>query len=181
MQIKKTEIPDVLLIEPKVFKDERGFFLESYQAQEFAAATHFQKLFVQDNHSHSFQGVLRGLHYQFQKPQGKLVRVVSGEIFDVAVDLRLSSPTYGKWVGCYLSAENFHSLWIPPEFAHGFLVLSPHADVLYKATDFYDPASECCIRWDDPDLAIKWPLQGHPHLSKKDAEGGFFRETPHFA
>lgn len=177
----KTEIPGVLLMEPKVFRDERGFFLESYQAQEFTAATGLSAVFVQDNHSRSHQGVLRGLHYQYQKPQGKLVRVVAGEIFDVAVDLRLSSPTYGKWIGSYLSAENLHSLWIPPEFAHGFLVISAEADVLYKTTDFYDASSEQCIRWDDPDLNINWPLQSLPKVSKKDAEGRFFRDTPHFA
>ncbi|MBS4168061.1 dTDP-4-dehydrorhamnose 3,5-epimerase [Parachlamydia sp. AcF125] len=180
MNILKTEIPEVLLIEHKVLRDARGFFLESYRAYDFAKGLNISANFVQDNHSHSIQGVLRGLHYQLKRPQGKLVRVISGEIFDVAVDLRQSSPTYGKWVGRYLSAEAPASLWIPPEFAHGFLVLSPQADVLYKTTDYYDPSSEYCLRWDDPHVGIEWPLQKPPLLSKKDREGKFFKDLPPF-
>ncbi|CCB85416.1 MULTISPECIES: dTDP-4-dehydrorhamnose 3,5-epimerase [Parachlamydia] len=180
MHAIKTEIPDVILFEHSVFRDARGFFLESYRASDFAQEIGAHKAFVQDNHSHSLQGVLRGLHYQYKKPQGKLVRVVTGEIFDVAVDLRQSSPTYGKWVGRHLSAERPCSMWIPPEFAHGFLVLSSHADVLYKTTDYYDPSSEFCLRWNDPQLAINWPLQQPPMLSKKDTDGKLFKELPHF-
>lgn len=180
MHIVQTEIPEVLLIEPRVFRDHRGFFLESYRADDFAEAG-LTNPFVQDNHSNSSKGVLRGLHYQYKHPQGKLVSVVSGDIFDVAVDLRKSSSTFGKWTGRYLSARNPQLLWIPPEFAHGFLVLSEHADVIYKTTAYYDPTSEYCIRWNDPDLSIEWPFQGMPILSTKDSQGGLFRDLPHFA
>lgn len=180
MHIVQTEIPNVLLIEPRVFRDHRGFFLECFRSEEFVDAG-LPAQFVQDNHSHSSKGVLRGLHYQYERPQGKLVNVIAGEIFDVAVDLRSSSPTFGKWIGRYLSARNPQLLWIPPEFAHGFVVLSDEADVVYKTTGYYDPTSEYCIRWDDPDLAIQWPFQGKPILSKKDSSGGLFRNLPHFA
>ena len=167
----RTIMPDVILIEPRVFADERGFFLESYQKQRFSeAGIPFD--FVQDNHSKSQQGVLRGLHYQIQQPQGKLIRVIAGEIFDVAVDIRKSSPTFGKWVGDYLSAENKKMLWVPAGFAHGFLVTSPTAEVLYKATDYYAPHWERSIVWNDPSINIDWPTQGSlPTLSPKDEAG----------
>ncbi len=171
MQITPTAIPDVLLIEPKVFGDDRGFFYESFNARVFAEKTGVTVDFVQDNHSKSAQGVLRGLHYQIQQPQGKLVRAVTGTIFDVAVDVRRGSPTFGQWVGAELSAENKHQLWIPVGFAHGFVVRSPVAEVLYKATDYYYPAGERSIRWDDPDLAIAWDLDTDPVVSAKDAAG----------
>lgn len=180
MNVIETEIPDVKILEPKVYGDERGFFFESYNQKIIAEKLGLQELFVQDNHSHSSQGVLRGLHYQIRHPQGKLVRVVTGEAFDVAVDMRKSSPTFGKWVGITLSGSNKKMLWIPPGFAHGFLVLSLEADFLYKTTDFYDPASEYCIRWDDPDLGIDWPMKTTPRLSPKDSEGKYFREAPLF-
>jgi dTDP-4-dehydrorhamnose 3,5-epimerase len=158
MRFIPTTIPDVILIEPKIFADERGFILESYQKQRFAeAGIPFE--FVQDNHSKSQQGVLRGLHYQIQQTQGKLIRIVAGEIFDVAVDIRKSSPTFGKWVGSYLSAENKKMLWVPAGFAHGFYVTSPEAEVLYKATDYYAPQWERTILWNDPTLQIDWPIQ----------------------
>lgn len=177
MRFIPTTIPDVILIEPKVFADERGFFLESYQKQRFAeAGISFD--FVQDNHSKSQQGVLRGLHYQIEKTQGKLVRVISGEIFDVAVDIRKSSPTFGKWVGEYLSADDKKMLWVPPGFAHGFLVTSPSAEVLYKATDYYAPQAECSILWNDHTLNIDWPLHGTPPiLSPKDSSGKSFSDA----
>jgi len=180
MRFTPTTISDVITIEPKVFADERGFFLESYQKQHFSeAGIPFD--FVQDNHSKSQQGVLRGLHYQIQQPQGKLVRVISGEIFDVAVDIRKSSPTFGKWVGEYLSAENKKMLWIPVGFAHGFFVTSPTAEVLYKATDYYAPAWERSIIWNDPTINIKWPLQGiAPIISSKDKAGMFLAEAEIF-
>ena len=171
MQAIHTVIPDVLIFEPKVFGDSRGFFLESYNQRAFQEATGWAPAFVQDNHSGSARNVLRGLHYQIQQPQGKLVRVVAGEVFDVAVDIRRSSPTFGKWVGANLSAENKRQMWVPPGFAHGFLVLSEFAEFLYKTTDFYAPEHECCIRWDDPAIGIQWPLQGEPMLSGKDAQG----------
>lgn len=180
MNIIETAIPEVKIIEPKVFSDDRGFFFESFNQNVFTEKLGIDLLFVQDNHSHSIKGVLRGLHYQINHPQGKLVRVTSGEAFDVAVDLRESSPTFGKWVGEYLSAKNKRMLWVPPGFAHGFLVTSSEADFLYKTTNFYDPASECCVRWDDPDLAIKWPLIGTPNLSIKDSKGKLFKEAPLF-
>lgn len=169
MKIIATEIPDVLIVEPKVFGDDRGFFYESFNQKAWEEKTGLQTNFVQDNHSRSSQGVLRGLHYQIMQPQGKLVRVVKGEVFDVAVDLRRSSLTCGRWVGAVLSADNKRQLWVPEGFAHGFLVLSEWAEVLYKATDYYAPKHERCIHWDDPQLKIDWPLQGHPVLSPKDA------------
>lgn len=169
MQVLPTAIPDVLIIEPKVFGDARGFFLESFNQRAFSEVTGLNVQFVQDNHSRSARGVLRGLHYQLEHAQGKLVRVVQGAVFDVAVDIRKSSPTFGRWVGVELSAENFRQMWIPPGFAHGFLVTSDSADFLYKTTDYYAPAHERCIRWDDPTLAIDWPLIGTPLVSAKDA------------
>ena len=175
MKVTPTAIPDVLLIEPKVFGDERGFFFESFNAKVFEAATGVKTSFVQDNHSKSVKGVLRGLHYQVQNPQGKLVRVTQGEVFDVAVDIRPESATYGKWVGVLLSAQNKHQVWIPPSLAHGFLVLSETAEFLYKTTDFYAPEHERCIAWNDPTLAIAWPDVGMaPQLSAKDAAGSAF-------
>ena len=171
MRFVPSEIPDVLLIEPQVFGDSRGFFMETWHAAKFAAAGLDCK-FVQDNHSKSVQGTLRGLHYQIRKPQGKLVRVISGEVFDVAVDLRKSSPFFGRWVGEILSAENKKMLWVPPGFGHGFYVLSPEAEFVYKCTELYAPEDERCIRWDDPELAIAWPLLGQPPLlSAKDLAG----------
>jgi dTDP-4-dehydrorhamnose 3,5-epimerase len=170
MNIKKTKIPEVLILEPKVFGDERGFFLESYNQRDFAEMG-LQRNFVQDNHSRSARNVLRGLHYQIGQPQGKLVRVVAGAIWDVAVDIRRSSPTFGQWAGEEISADNKRIFWIPEGFAHGFIVLSDSADVLYKATDFYAPACERSLLWNDAQLAISWPLSGEPVLSKKD-EGG---------
>lgn len=166
-----TDIPEVLILEPRVFGDERGFFLESFNQKVFEAVTGVHRTFVQDNHSRSVKGVLRGIHYQIRQPQGKLVRVVAGEVFDVAVDLRKSSPTFGRWVGVVLSAENKRQFWVPEGFGHAFVVLSDSADFLYKATDYYAPEHERCIRWDDPALAINWPLEGKPVVSAKDAQG----------
>jgi len=177
MRATPTAIPDVLVIEPKVFGDERGFFYESYNEKAFYEATGLDVRFVQDNHSKSARNVLRGLHYQVQQPQGKLVRVVQGEVFDVAVDIRKDSKTYGQWVGEILSADNKKQLWIPPGLAHGFVVLSETAEFLYKTTDYYAPAHERCIAWNDPDLAIAWPIDGMPSLSAKDAAGIAFREA----
>ena len=177
MLVKSMSIPEVLLIEPDVFGDERGFFMESFNQARWEEETGLQTVFVQDNHSRSSQGVLRGLHYQIQQPQGKLVRAVVGEIFDVAVDLRKQSPSFGQWVGAVLSAKNKHQLWIPEGFAHGFVVLSNTAEVLYRATDYYAPAHERCILWNDPDLNIDWPLTGEPVLSEKDRKGVLFREA----
>lgn len=171
MKITPTALPEVLLIEPRVFGDERGHFFESHNQREFAAATGVHAGFVQDNQSRSRKGVLRGLHYQDPQPQGKLVRLLAGEIFDVVVDIRRSSPAFGKWNGVILSADNRLSLWVPPGFAHGFLVMSEHADVLYKTTDYYAPQNEHCIQWNDPALAIAWPLAGAPELSAKDQRG----------
>lgn len=171
MNIFPTALPDVLVIEPKVFGDARGFFFESYNEHAFAQATGLRVSFVQDNHSRSARGVLRGLHYQLKQPQGKLVRVVRGSVFDVAVDLRRSSPAFGQWVGVELSEDNQRQMWIPPGFAHGFLVTSTHADFLYKTTDYYAPAHERCIAWNDPAIAVAWPLQGlSPVLSAKDQQ-----------
>jgi dTDP-4-dehydrorhamnose 3,5-epimerase len=167
-------IPDVYLIEPQVFGDERGFFFESFNHAKFEQAIGRKVQFVQDNHSKSSKNVLRGLHYQVQRPQGKLVRVTQGEVFDVAVDIRPGSNTYGQWVGEVLSAENKKQLWIPEGLAHGFLVLSETAEFLYKTTDYYSPESERCIIWNDPTLAIEWPLSGTPNLSLKDSKGIFF-------
>ncbi|MBE9054685.1 dTDP-4-dehydrorhamnose 3,5-epimerase [Sphaerospermopsis sp. LEGE 08334] len=178
MKIINTEIPDVLLIEPKVFGDERGFFYESFNERIFLDKTGILHHFVQDNHSRSRKNVLRGLHYQIQQPQGKLVRVVVGEVFDVTVDLRKSSTTFGQWVGVHLSAENKHQLWIPPGFAHGFLVLSEYADFLYKTTDYYAPEYDRTILWNDPDLAISWPIEkDEPIVSAKDKVGKLFLEA----
>jgi dTDP-4-dehydrorhamnose 3,5-epimerase len=171
MRILPTELPEVLLIEPRVFGDSRGFFLESYHRKRFAEATGIDIEFVQDNHSRSAKHVLRGLHYQIRQPQGKLVRVVAGEVFDVAVDLRKSSPRFGRWTGARLSAENRRMLWIPPGFAHGFLALTDSTEMLYKATDYYAPEHERCIRWDDTRIAVSWPLNGTPLVSEKDAKG----------
>ncbi|MDL2269855.1 dTDP-4-dehydrorhamnose 3,5-epimerase [Desulfosarcina sp. OttesenSCG-928-A07] len=181
MNIIFTEIPDVCVITPKVFGDNRGFFFESYNEAQFSKLTGIQPSFVQDNHSRSVHAVLRGLHYQIQQPQGKLVRVVMGEVFDVAVDIRKSSPTFGKWVGEILSAENKKQLWVPPGFAHGFLVLSEFAEFLYKTTDYYAPQYERCIRWNDPDLNIKWPVTIAPVVSEKDQKGVFFKDAEVFA
>jgi len=172
MKVTRTAIPDVMLIEPKVFGDTRGFFFESFNARAFAEATGVSSQFVQDNHSRSAHGVLRGLHYQIQQPQGKLVRVVVGEVFDVAVDLRRSSSTFGKWVGAVLSAENRAQFWVPSGFAHGFVVTSPTAEFLYKTTDYYAPEHEQSIAWNDPFLNIAWPDLGAPlQVSAKDAAG----------
>ncbi|ERI51899.1 dTDP-4-dehydrorhamnose 3,5-epimerase [Pseudomonas sp. EGD-AK9] len=172
MHVIQTRLPEVLILEPQVFGDERGFFYESFNARRFAEATGVSRDFVQDNHSRSARGVLRGLHYQLQQAQGKLVRVSAGEVYDVAVDLRRSSPTFGQWVGVHLSAENKRQLWVPEGFAHGFLVLSEYAEFLYKTTDYYAPAHERCIRWDDASLAIDWPLDDlTPQLSAKDQQG----------
>lgn len=174
MNVIRTAIPDVLILEPKVFGDSRGFFLESFNDSVFAEATGLQRDFVQDNHSRSQKGVLRGLHYQLEQTQGKLVRVVSGRVYDVAVDVRKSSPTFGQWVGVELSAENHRMFWVPEGFAHGFVVLSDSADFLYKTTNYYHPASDRTLQWNDPALNIAWPLhelEGEPLLSAKDQVG----------
>ncbi len=177
MKVTATRIADVLIIEPKVFGDSRGFFYESFNQREFNAATATGFNFVQDNHSRSEQGVLRGLHYQLGKPQGKLVRVARGAVFDVAVDIRPASATFGKWVGVELNETNQRQLWVPPGLAHGFLVLSESADFLYKTTDYYAPALERCILWNDPELAIEWPLAASPKLSAKDLAGVAFKNA----
>lgn len=174
MKVTSLAIPDVYLIEPRVFSDARGFFFESYHQRQFEAAIGRKATFVQNNHSHSLKHVLRGLHYQILQPQGKLVRVIAGEVFDVAVDLRSSSPTFGQWIGVMLSAENKKQLWIPEGFAHGFVVLSAFAEFLYQTTDYWVPEYERCIIWNDPVLAIQWPIDGEPILSVKDAQGNFF-------
>ncbi|GAC1606657.1 MAG: dTDP-4-dehydrorhamnose 3,5-epimerase [Ramlibacter sp.] len=171
MKAVATAIPDVLIIEPKLHGDARGFFFESYTEKAFRDATGASPVFVQDNHSRGARGVLRGLHYQVRQPQGKLVRVVRGCAFDVAVDVRKGSPTFGRWVGVELSEENHRQLWIPAGFAHGFIVTSESADFVYKATDYYAPQHERCIAWNDPQIGIDWPLQGRPSLSAKDAAG----------
>ena len=171
MQVVRTEIPEVLLLEPKVFGDERGFFFEAYNRRAFREATGVDVDFVQDNHSRSGRNVLRGLHYQIKQAQGKLVRVIAGEIWDVAVDLRRSSPTFGNWTGFSLTAESKRTAWIPAGFAHGFVVVSESADVLYKATDYYAPAHERTLLWSDPALGIPWPLQGEPVVAEKDHAG----------
>ncbi len=180
MRVVSSAIPEVLVIEPKIFGDPRGFFYESFNQRAFNAATGLNLNFVQDNHSRSAKGVLRGLHYQVQQPQGKLVRVVRGAVFDVAVDIRKSSSTFGKWVSIELSDENHRQHWVPPGFAHGFIVTSESADLLYKATDFYAPQYERCIQWNDPDLAIAWPSDSMPLLSAKDslAAAMAFSELP---
>lgn len=170
MLVTATSLPEVLIIEPKVFGDERGFFFESFNSKLLAEKAGLTADFVQDNHSRSAKGVLRGLHYQIQHPQGKLVRVVRGSVFDVAVDIRKSSPNFGRWVGVELSEKNHRQVWVPPGFAHGFLVLSESADFLYKTTDYWHPEHERCIRWNDPTIGIIWPSDGEPTLSLKDAQ-----------
>ena len=180
MKVTPTAIPDVLVIEPKVFGDARGFFYESFNQKAFNDATGLNLNFVQDNHSRSGKGVLRGLHYQIQQPQGKLVRVVRGAVFDVAVDIRKGSPTFGHWVGMELSEENHKQLWIPAGFAHGFMVTSETAEFLYKTTDYYAPAHERCIVWDDPAIGIQWPLSPAPSLSDKDQQGLALSEAETF-
>ncbi|WP_110630630.1 dTDP-4-dehydrorhamnose 3,5-epimerase [Salinicola salarius] len=182
MQFEKLKIPDVVLLTPKVFGDERGFFMETFRQSEFEQHCG-NYAFVQDNHSLSAHGILRGLHYQLEKPQGKLVRVTRGEVFDVAVDLRQSSPTFGQWVGATLSAENKQMLWVPPGFAHGFYVISDEAEFQYKCTDYYNPGDEYCIRWDDSALAIDWLLVDGkaPQVSEKDEQGSLFIEAKKFS
>ena len=177
----QTAIPDVLILEPKVFGDSRGFFFESFNAKDFADATGLSVNFVQDNHSKSAKGVLRGLHYQLQQAQGKLVRVTQGTVFDVAVDIRKSSPTFGKWVGCELSDTNHRQFWVPAGFAHGFVVISESADFLYKTTDYYAPAHEKCIAWNDPSIGIQWPEGITPLLSAKDQQGKSLEQAEVFA
>ncbi len=176
-----TAIPEVLILEPKVFGDARGFFLESFNARDFAQATGLNVDFVQDNHSKSAKGVLRGLHYQIQHAQGKLVRVVEGEVFDVAVDLRRSSPTFGRWVGERLSASNHRQLWVPPGFAHGFVVLSESAQFLYKTTDYWYPEHERSLLWNDPAIGIDWPIDVQPLLAAKDAAASLLRDAEVFS
>lgn len=180
MKVTKTAIPDVLLIEPKVHGDARGFFFESFNERDFKQAAGFAPKFVQDNHSRSSKNILRGLHYQLTKPQGKLVRVVRGAVFDVAVDMRKSSPTYGKWVGAELSEDNHTQLWVPPGFAHGFLTLTDSADFLYKTTEFYATEDEHCVIWNDKTVNIAWPLAGEPKVSPRDAGGVSFASAPAF-
>jgi dTDP-4-dehydrorhamnose 3,5-epimerase len=180
MKATPLAIPEVILFEPKVFGDDRGFFFESFNHAQFEAAIGRQVSFVQDNHSRSARNVLRGLHFQIKQPQGKLVRVTTGEVFDVAVDIRRSSPTFGKWVGETLSAENKKQLWVPEGFAHGFVVLSDYAEFLYKTTDYYAPEHERSIVWNDPALAIQWPTQAEPVLSGKDANAGTLQHTELF-
>lgn len=180
MKITPTTISDVLIIEPKVFGDDRGFFFESFNKKVFEELTGIKVEFLQDNHSRSLKGVLRGLHYQIEHPQGKLVRVSSGEVLDVTVDLRKKSPTFGQWTSAKLSAENKRQLWIPEGFAHGFFVLSESADFLYKTTDYYAPEYERCIRWDDEDLAINWECKTQPLVSDKDAQGASFKNADMF-
>jgi len=183
MNCTRTDIPDVFILEPRVFGDARGFFFESFNAKAFREATGVTADLVQDNHSKSARGVLRGLHYQIQQPQGKLVRVVSGEVYDVAVDLRRSSPTFGRWVGTHLSGDNKRQFWVPAGFGHGFIVLSETAEFLYKTTDYYSPAHERAIVWNDPDLAIDWPLpEGlvEPLLSDKDRRASRFKDAELF-
>ena len=177
----QTAIPEVLILEPKVFGDSRGFFFESFNAKDFADATGLNVSFVQDNHSKSAKGVLRGLHYQLQQAQGKLVRVTQGSVFDVAVDIRKSSPIFGKWVGCELSGTNHRQFWVPAGFAHGFVVLSESADFLYKTTDYYAPAYERCIAWNDPSIGIIWPQGITPSLSTKDQQGVNLNEAEVFS
>jgi dTDP-4-dehydrorhamnose 3,5-epimerase len=180
MIVTATAIPDVIILEPKVFGDSRGFFLESYNQKAFNQAIGQKVQFVQDNHSRSAQGVLRGLHYQIQQPQGKVVRVIGGAVFDVAVDLRKSSSTFGSWVGVELSEENGRQVWIPAGFAHGFMVLSETADFLYKTTNYYAPEYERCLAWNDPDISIAWPENFEFQLSKKDQQGGSLKNAEVF-
>ena len=181
MKATPTSIPSVLIIEPRVFGDTRGFFFESFNQRAFNQATGLDVNFVQDNHSRSSKGVLRGLHYQIQQPQGKLVRVVHGSVFDVTVDLRKSSPTFGQWVGVELTEDNNRQLWIPPGFAHGFYVLSDSADFLYKTTDYYAPEFECSLIWNDPTIGIEWPLNTQPIISAKDVQGNKLADAEVFA
>lgn len=181
LTVVPTSLPEVKIIEPKVFADARGFFFESFNAKEFAEAVGAQVEFVQDNHSLSAKGVLRGLHYQIEHAQGKLVRVIAGEVFDVAVDLRASSPNFGKWAGVRLSAENKRQLWVPAGFAHGFVVLSDTAEFLYKTTDYWFPEHERCLLWNDADVGIEWPLDGEPTLARKDADGLRLRDAHTYA
>lgn len=180
MKVIPTDLPDVLIIEPKVFGDERGFFYESFNAKAFENATGLNRSFVQDNHSRSAKNVLRGLHYQIEHAQGKLVRVIAGDVLDIAVDIRRSSPNFGRWASVRLSAQNNRQLWIPEGFAHGFVVLSDSAEFLYKTTDYYTPSAERCISWDDPTLAIDWQLQEPPTLSAKDQKGKSLEEADLF-
>lgn len=180
MKITPTTIPDILIIEPRVVADARGFFLESFNQKAFSEATGLKLNFVQDNHSRSVKGVVRGLHYQIQQPQGKLVRVVRGAVFDVAVDIRKGSPTFGKWVGAVLNEDNHRQHWLPPGFAHGFMAVSEVADVLYKTTDYYAPGHERCIAWNDPAIGIQWPLLAQPRLSAKDRRGLALRDAETF-
>ena len=180
MQIINTALPEVLIIEPKVLGDDRGFFFESFNLRLFQEKTGLSPTVVQDNHSRSAKNVLRGLHYQIKQPQGKLVRVVAGEVFDVVVDIRKSSPSFGKWAGTVISAENKRQLWTPQGFAHGFLVLSESADFLYKTTDYYAPKHERSILWNDPDIGIDWPLKGEPILAAKDRTGKRLRDAETF-
>jgi dTDP-4-dehydrorhamnose 3,5-epimerase len=181
MKVTPTAMPEVLVLEPRVFGDDRGFFYESFNARTFEQLTGQRVNFVQDNHMRSARGVLRGLHYQIRQPQGKLVRVSSGAIFDVVVDMRRSSPFYGRWIGVELSAENRHQLWIPSGFAHGFVVTSEHAEVQYKSTDYWAPEHERAVLWNDPALAIDWPLSGAPILSGKDSQGKLLADAEAFA
>ena len=180
MNVIPTHIPDVLIIEPRIFGDDRGFFFESYNEKSFAEKTGISPKFVQDNHSLSLKNVLRGLHYQIQEPQGKLVRAVSGEVLDIAVDIRRSSPTFGQWASCLLSAENKRQFWIPEGFAHGFVVLSDSAEFLYKTTNYYAPQYDRVILWNDPDLGVDWQLKGEPILSAQDQAGKRFKEADLF-
>ena len=181
MKVTQTSIPEVLIIEPKVFGDARGFFYESFNQKAFNEATGIDLNFVQDNHSRSTKGVLRGLHYQIQHSQGKLVRVTQGEVFDVAVDMRRSSPHFGKWVGMVLSADNKRQLWIPPGFAHGFVVTSESAEFLYKTTDYWYPEHERSLLWNDPSVGVEWPIGGEPQLAAKDATGKMLQQAEVFA
>ena len=180
MEIRNTDLPGVLILEPKVFGDERGFFFESYNAGRFEELTGIRANFVQDNHTRSGKNVLRGLHYQIRKPQGKLMRVIAGEVLDVAVDIRRSSSTFGRWASVVLSGANRRQVWVPEGYAHGFVVLSDAAEFIYKVTDYWAPEHERCIRWDDPQLAINWSLQCEPVLSAKDAKGTTFSEAEVF-
>ena len=180
MRVVRSDIPEVLVIEPQVFGDDRGFFYESYNERVFAKATGLNVRFVQDNHSRSARNVLRGLHYQVRQPQGKLVRAIAGEIYDVAVDLRRSSPTFGKWAAFVLSAENRRMCWVPPGYAHGFLVTSDYAEVQYKTTDYWAPQHERCIIWNDRDIGIPWPVTGEPVQSQKDRAGLSLKEAEVF-
>lgn len=180
MKVTASTLPEVLILEPTVFGDARGFFYESFNERVFAEKTGVAAHFVQDNHSRSQKGVLRGLHYQIENAQGKVVRVTAGEVLDVAVDLRRSSANFGRWTSIHLSAQNNRQLWIPPGFAHGFYVLSDHAEFLYKTTDYYNPAAERCVLWNDPTLAINWELDGEPQLSAKDQNGKLLRDADLF-